>query len=145
FGDEDDRQYPERVNLKRPDHLMQRFYRERLSQRGQRWASLDPSVIELSQSSISQSKPISELPSVIRSRPLIIQDVQMSKLHTAVLTTDPEANLYMCGHGPGGRLGTGSEVTQFHFTCIEVGALAGKRIVMVALGQNHTLALSDEG
>ncbi|KAL2354913.1 hypothetical protein BJ546DRAFT_48373 [Cryomyces antarcticus] len=145
FGDEDDRQYPERVSLKRPDHLMQRFYRERLSQHGQRWASLDPSVIELSQSSISQSKPISELPSVIRSRPLIIQDVQMSKLHTAVLTTDPEANLYMCGHGPGGRLGTGSEVTQFHFTCIEVGALAGKRIVMVALRQNHTLALSDEG
>ena len=28
FGDEDDRQFPERITIRRPDHLVQRFYRE---------------------------------------------------------------------------------------------------------------------
>ena len=75
----------------------------------------------------------------------MIQDVVLSKLHSAILTTDPESNLYMCGFGPGGRLGTGDEVTRFTYTCIEEGGLAGKRIIKVALGQNHTLAVSSEG
>lgn len=90
-------------------------------------------------------KSISELPALIINRPVIIQDVMLSKLHSAILTTDPESNLYMCGVGSGGRLGTGDDVTRFTYTCIEEGALAGKRVVAVALGQNHTLAISSEG
>jgi hypothetical protein len=75
----------------------------------------------------------------------VIQDVQMSKLHTAVLTTDPISNLYMCGHGPGGRLGTGTETTRYQFTCIEGGGLGQRKVAAISLGQNHTLAITDDG
>ncbi|KAF2139380.1 uncharacterized protein K452DRAFT_289930 [Aplosporella prunicola CBS 121167] len=145
FGDEDDRQYPERVILRRPDHLLRRFYREHLEQKHHAWMAIDASLGDFSQIASSQSVEVSALPTFIRSTPLIIQDVQMSKLHTAVLTTDPESNLYMCGHGPGGRLGLGHERTNFQFACLEGGALTGKKVLTVALGQNHSLALSDEG
>ncbi|KAF2092281.1 hypothetical protein K490DRAFT_61722 [Saccharata proteae CBS 121410] len=144
FGDEDDRQNPERILLRRPDHLLKRFYREHIDRRSLAWTDMGQST-DLSRSGMLQPMDVSELPTLIRSTPLVIQDVQMSKLHTAILTTDPESNLYMCGHGPGGRLGTGNETTQFQFRCIEGGALAGKKVIAVALGQNHSLALSDEG
>ncbi|KAF2452787.1 hypothetical protein BDY21DRAFT_151020 [Lineolata rhizophorae] len=117
FGDEDDRQFPERVNLRRPDHLQQRFHR-------------------------NSDVPVPEQPTVTRNLPLIVKDVQMSKLHSAILTADARSNLYVCGHGKGGRLGTGSENTRFNFVCVDGGALAEKRVDAVALGQNHTLALS---
>ncbi|KAL1303399.1 hypothetical protein AAFC00_006791 [Neodothiora populina] len=141
FGDEDDRQYPERIILKRPDHLLQRFYSEYADAFEKTWAS--PSGY--GGVSLPRNLSVESLPWVVRSKPLIIQDVFLSKLHTAVLTTDPESNLYMCGHGPGGRLGLGHERSQFNFACIEGAALAGKKIATVALGQNHTLALSEGG
>lgn len=134
FGDEDDRQYPERVTLKRPDHLLYRFYYEYL----ERVRSNDDEIIQFPVS-------VDSLPSLVRNRAIVIQDVLISKLHTAILTTDPESNLYVCGYGPGGRLGTGDELTRFTFVCIEGGGLAGKKIVNVGLGQNHTLAITGEG
>ncbi|KAF2098295.1 hypothetical protein NA57DRAFT_39896 [Rhizodiscina lignyota] len=144
FGDEDDRQYPERITLRRPDHLLQRLYAEHLEAQSKEKSTIDGSIGDLSASQSIQASTAS-LPSVIRSKPIVIQDVYMAKFSTAVLTTDPEANLYMCGHGQGGRLGTGDERTRFQFVCIEGGALAGRKIVSVALGQNHTLAISEEG
>lgn len=51
----------------------------------------------------------------------------------------------MCGFGPGGRLGTGDETTRFSYVCIEGGGLAGKKIIAVALGLNHSMAVSSEG
>lgn len=127
FGDEDDRKNPERIVLKRPDHLLQRFHRENLSRQ----------IIDI--------QPLSaRLPALIQHRPIKIQDIQLSKFHSAVLTTDPEANLHVCGFGPGGRLGTGDETTRFQFVCIYGGGLMGKKIVHVALGQNHTIALSSQ-
>ncbi|KAF2755743.1 hypothetical protein EJ05DRAFT_113896 [Pseudovirgaria hyperparasitica] len=145
FGDEDDRQYPERINIRRPDHLLQRFHREHLEKNLNRRDGIHSSATDADYSAQLNALPITSLPTTVRATPLTILDVQMSKLHTAVLTTDPESNLYMCGHGPGGRLGTGSETTRFQFACIEGGALAGKRVVTVALGQNHSLALSSDG
>lgn len=142
FGDEDDRQFPERITIRRPDHLVQRFYREHRENQIRMWASMN---LPLTESASLQPKAITSLPTIIRNTPLAIQDIQMSKLHTAVLTTDPESNLYMCGHGPGGRLGIGNETTRYQFVCIEGGALAQKKVVAVALGQNHSLAISDEG
>lgn len=142
FGDQDDRQYPERIVLRRPDHLLQRFYREHRERQIQHWASMG---MQPQDSKSLQPKGIVDLPINIRNTPIIIQDVQMSKLHTAVLTTDPISNLYMCGHGPGGRLGTGTETTRYQFTCIETGGLSQKRVAAIALGQNHTLAITDEG
>jgi hypothetical protein len=138
FGDEDDRQHPEKINLKRPEHLLFRFHQEHLL-----------SICDAGEVSIESSKSttnfVSDLPTFIRNRPIIIQDVALSKLHSAVLTTDPESNLYICGFGPGGRLGTGDDTTRLTYVCIEGGALAGKKVVAVALGQNHTIAISSEG
>ncbi|KAH7383188.1 hypothetical protein BKA66DRAFT_512058 [Pyrenochaeta sp. MPI-SDFR-AT-0127] len=142
FGDEDDRQFPERIVLRRPDHLLQRFYREHRERQNQYWTAMGVSVRD---SGSLQPKGTVDLPTHIRNTPIVIQDVQMSKLHTAVLTTDPVSNLYMCGHGPGGRLGTGNETTRYQFTCIEGGGLGQKKVAAVALGQNHTLAITDEG
>lgn len=128
FGDEDDRKHPERIALKRPDHLLQRFHSEFLSRKG----------------AADKSPSSAGLPAFIQHRPIKIQDVQLSKFHSAVLTTDPEANLHICGFGPGGRLGTGDETTRFQFVCIHGGGLLGKRIVHAALGQNHTIAISSQ-
>lgn len=135
FGDEDDRQHPEKITLKRPDHLIWRFYREFLeSQEEEEHPKKD-----------AEPKRIEDLPSVIRNRPIIIQDATLSKLHSAILTTDPESNLYVCGFGPGGRLGLGHDITSFNYVCVEGGALDEKKVAGVALGQNHTLAVTSDG
>lgn len=132
FGDEDDRQFPERIALKRPEHLLRRLNAEHqvtTNQDGLRF----------------QGPKALALPALVQYRPIIIQDIQLSKLHSAIITTDPEANLYMCGFGKGGRLGTGDEATRFHYVPIFHGGLIGKKIIQVALGQNHSLAISSEG
>ncbi|KAL2012294.1 hypothetical protein VTN00DRAFT_5012 [Thermoascus crustaceus] len=138
LGDEDDRQFPERIAVERPEHLLRRFYREYEERR----SNHDGRDMSTSQHNISRP---SDLPILIRSKPISFQDIVMSKLHTAILTNDPESNLFMSGFGPGGRLGTGDESTRFSFVCIETGALAGKKIVSVALGQDHSLAISENG
>ena len=138
FGDEDDRQYPERIHLKRPEHLLRRLYREYQAQSGQHGK---PRSSEREQSPCSNQR----LPAAVQYRPIVIQDVQLSKLHSAILTTDPEANLYMCGFGSGGRLGTGDETTRFGFINVHGGGLIGKKIVQIGLGQNHSIAISSEG
>ncbi|KKK13600.1 hypothetical protein AOCH_006595, partial [Aspergillus ochraceoroseus] len=134
-GDQDDRQYPERITLKRPAHLLQRFFREYQEERSEDFVSEPAQESFLNQ----------DLPALIKSKPIKIQDIVMSKLHTAILTTDPESNLFMCGFGPGGRLGTGDEATKFSFVCIENGGLANKKVLSVALGQDHTLAITANG
>ncbi|KAJ5129681.1 uncharacterized protein N7515_005720 [Penicillium bovifimosum] len=134
LGDQDDRQFPERISLKRPDHLLRRFYceyRQRLHDRG---------LAETIPSSKS-----STFPALISNKPMVLMDIVMSKLHTAIITSDPEANLFMCGYGPGGRLGTGDESTRFTFACIESGGLEGRRVVSAALGQDHSLAITEHG
>ena len=138
LGDEDDRQFPERVSLMRPEYLLRRFcneYEARISRAGY-VRSLDDSRSPLR---------VDGLPAAVRYRPIVIQDVELSKLHSAILTTDPEANLYMCGFGSGGRLGTGDETTRFGFMNINGGGLMGKKVIHVGLGQNHTIAISSEG
>ena len=137
FGDEDDRQYPERIFLKRPEHLLRRLCTEFEAQNSR--ASAQGAK---ARKSLVQAK---QIPAVIQYRPIIIQDVQLSKLHSAVLTTDPEANLYMCGFGKGGRLGSGDEITRFGFISVHGGGLLGKKVTHVALGQNHSVAISSEG
>ncbi|KAK4249697.1 hypothetical protein C7999DRAFT_39184 [Corynascus novoguineensis] len=116
FGDEDDRQYPERVSLKRPDHLLRRFHREYLQSIGEERPA---------------SQDLTKIPALVLNRP-------------AVLTADPVSNLYVCGVGRGGRLGLGDENTRFTYTPIQ-GPLADKKVVQVALGQNHSMAIDDTG
>ena len=129
-GDEDDRQYPERIHLSRPDQLIQRFYQ---------------SYLDLNDRDSPVALPdLESIPNLVRSRPLVIRDVVMSKLHTAILTSDPMANLYVCGVGRGGRLGLGDENTQFKFVPVQ-GPFEDKRITQIALGQNHSIAVVGEG
>jgi alpha-tubulin suppressor-like RCC1 family protein len=134
LGDQDDRQFPERISLKRPEHLLHRFYRE--YQEKLEHLGLEETIPKIT------SK---DLPILIRNKPIKYKDIVMSKLHTAVITDDPEANLFMCGFGPGGRLGTGDESTRFTFACIETGGLEGKKVISVALGQDHSLAITEHG
>ncbi|KAH7346403.1 putative BTB/POZ domain-containing protein 1 [Rhexocercosporidium sp. MPI-PUGE-AT-0058] len=137
FKDQDDRQHPEKIILKRPDHLLFRFYREYVE-------SLEARDIPFNKP-LLPPRSVSELPTLITNRPITIQDMELSKLHSAILTTDPESNLYMCGFGQGGRLGTGDETTRFSYVPIEEGALAGKKVSKIALGQNHSLAITSDG
>ncbi|KAK7942893.1 uncharacterized protein PG986_012006 [Apiospora aurea] len=124
---------PERVFLQRPEHLVQYFYDKHL-QHQQKQRGLEESF----------APDLSEVPALIQNRPLYVQDAEFSKLHSAVLTTDPISNLYVCGVGRGGRLGLGDENTRFHFTPVQ-GPLLDKQVVSVALGQNHTLAITTGG
>lgn len=137
FGDEDDRQYPERISLKRPDHLLRRLCNA--------YEAQNPRASAQAVGKDRSPARTHRLPAIVQYRPIIIQDVQLSKLHSAVLTTDPEANLYMCGFGKGGRLGAGDETTRFGFISVHGGGLSGKKVIDIALGQNHTIAISSEG
>ncbi|KAL7622179.1 hypothetical protein AAE478_007682 [Parahypoxylon ruwenzoriense] len=133
LGDEDDRQFPERIYLKRPDHLIQRFFDQYLERRKRQSNSED-----------SMSRDLSDIPILIENRPLMIQDVALSKLHSAILTTDPVSNLYICGIGRGGRLGLGDENTRFSFMSVQ-GGLSDKKVVQISLGQNHSMAVTSAG
>ncbi|KAJ4393794.1 hypothetical protein N0V93_003009 [Gnomoniopsis smithogilvyi] len=131
LGDEDDRQFPERVYLQRPTHLLQKFYDEYLET-----ARADLST--------STSDSLEEMPTLTRYRELFVQDVVLSKYHSAILTTDPVSNLYVCGIGRGGRLGLGDENTRFNYTPVQ-GGLANKKVIQIALGHNHTMAVTEGG
>ncbi|OIW24498.1 BTB/POZ domain-containing protein [Coniochaeta ligniaria NRRL 30616] len=132
LGDQDDRQFPERVILKRPDHLMTRWHQEYLDTLKE-----EDKLKEDRRSSTD----ISKIPALILSRPLLIRDVVLSKLHSAVLTDDDCSNLYVCGVGRGGRLGLGDENTRFNYAPVQ-GGLAGEKVVEIALGQNHSMAVT---
>ncbi|KIW62974.1 hypothetical protein PV04_09858 [Phialophora macrospora] len=138
-GDGDDRHYPERLQFERPDHLLRRLLHDHLAGRQNGWVHED---LSNSTGTLHSQKG---LPAVIRYRPVTIQNVVMSKLHTAVLTNDPISNLYICGYGPGGRLGTGDENTSFIYRCIQAGGLAKRRISAIALGQDHSIAVCSQG
>lgn len=135
LGDGDDRTFPERIQLSRPDSLLQKLFEDFVeSRKGMAGSHLSSSLSALP-----------ELPFVVQNTPIVVQDVVMSKLHTAVLTTDPLSNLHICGFGPGGRLGTGDETTRFTFTCIQGGGLAKRKVSSIALAQDHSVAVCSSG
>ncbi|PSR72203.1 hypothetical protein PHLCEN_2v11910 [Hermanssonia centrifuga] len=76
-----------------------------------------------------------------RFSPIRVKQIVMSKLHTGVVTTESRANLRMCGFSSGGRLGPGQH-TQYQLTPVPQFT---HTIVSVALGQDHTLALTQNG
>jgi inhibitor of Bruton tyrosine kinase len=140
LGDEDNRHFPEQVTLNRPEHLLYRLHVDAQARRQKELSNQD-----LSSSQIQLTEAGNTLPAVINNQRIVIQDVIMSKLHTAIITTDPESNVYVCGFGPGGRLGTGDESTRFSYVCLQTGGLSRKRVVVVALGQDHSIAVCDQG
>ncbi|KAI0425978.1 hypothetical protein F5Y09DRAFT_79317 [Xylaria sp. FL1042] len=132
-GHEDDRQYPERIHLERPDHLIRHLYNQQLFEQKPHLANTE-----------SSSCSLEDIPVLVQNRPLLVHDVVLSKYHTAILTTDPFSNLYITGLGRGGRLGLGDENTKLSFTPVQ-GGLSDKKVTAVALGQNHTLAITSTG
>lgn len=64
----------------------------------------------------------------------------MSKLHTVVVTDDHTGNVRVCGFGLGGRLGQ-TQQTQYNFISTQIP----QKTVKIALGQDHTLALTESG
>lgn len=120
FPDEDDRQYPERLPIQRPQDLLRQLSDERFKASGY-------------------------INSITQFSPTHIQDIQMSKLHTAIITSDPYSNLYICGFGHGGRLGLGNQqLTQFTPRLVPFGDKR-YRVVQVALGLDHTVAVLSNG
>ena len=77
-----------------------------------------------------------------RFRPIRVKQVAMSKLHTVVVTCESRfGNLRVCGFGSGGRLGLGQH-TQYSLVPL---AQLQHAIDAVAVGQDHTLALTKSG
>ncbi|KAI9472025.1 MAG: hypothetical protein EXX96DRAFT_582639 [Benjaminiella poitrasii] len=72
----------------------------------------------------------------------LIESVILSKYHMAILTSDAVNNLLVCGFGRGGRLGTGKEIDT-QLTPVRVSW--PERIVTVALGRDHTVAVTENG
>ncbi|KAI8139555.1 hypothetical protein BJV82DRAFT_563737 [Fennellomyces sp. T-0311] len=73
---------------------------------------------------------------------VVLESVKMSKNHMAVLTSEPKHNLLVCGFGRGGRLGIGSDLNA---QLVPVPVQWHERIVAVALGRDHTVAVSERG
>ncbi|KAF8839385.1 hypothetical protein BDN67DRAFT_905719 [Paxillus ammoniavirescens] len=76
-----------------------------------------------------------------RFTPVKVREVSMSKLHTVILTDEPRDNVRLCGFGSGGRLGPFSH-TLYTPTPL---SLSSYTITSLALGQDHTLALTSAG
>ncbi|KAF7311367.1 hypothetical protein MKEN_01038600 [Mycena kentingensis (nom. inval.)] len=74
--------------------------------------------------------------------PLRTRQIQMAKLHTVVVTSERKANMRVCGFGSGGRLGPGQH-TQYRL--VPVPMPPSTEVTAVALGQDHTLALTSTG
>ncbi|KAI5119669.1 hypothetical protein M0805_007759 [Coniferiporia weirii] len=87
---------------------------------------------------VSQSELLS-----VRFQPIRVRQVAMAKLHTAIVTAEPRANLRLCGFGSGGRLGP-AQHTQYNLTPLN-DLNEEAQIVALALGQDHTLALTRAG
>ncbi|CAH9076617.1 unnamed protein product [Cuscuta europaea] len=71
-----------------------------------------------------------------------ITEVAAGEAHTLALTAD--GSVYSWGRGMFGRLGTGSELDQMFPVRVEFGSTAVK-IVAIAAGAYHSLALADDG
>ncbi|CAN6615686.1 hypothetical protein TRVA0_006S01772 [Trichomonascus vanleenenianus] len=90
-------------------------------------------------------------------KPITIRQVEMSKLHTVILTDDQVGNLLVCGVPRGGRLGLGrsqsgsastisqSSTSSTQFTFTKIDAFLNERIVDVSLGKDHSIAVSANG
>lgn len=125
-----DSAYPERVPLARPRSLL-------LEQARQKYGHLLGSEQKTDEELLDAS---------ILFDPIQVSDIQLSKFHTAVLTTDPHSNLFICGFGRGGRLGFGEEQdVQYTLRPLLAPLLPKKKVEVVALGQDHTVAVLEDG
>jgi alpha-tubulin suppressor-like RCC1 family protein len=130
FSDGDDRTYPEKVNLRRPHQLLIELAEEKYSHLP----------------NYNGKSPEELLDASIYFEPVHIEDIHLSKFHTAILTTDLHSNLFLCGFGRGGRLGFGDkQSTQFTFRPLTPPLLPKMRVEKVSLGLDHTVVILEDG
>jgi alpha-tubulin suppressor-like RCC1 family protein len=71
-----------------------------------------------------------------------MQCLSAGEEHTAVVRSD--GALFTCGTNDSGQLGHGGTQEKSEITQVQ-GALAGRRIVGVSAGDEHTAAITDSG
>ncbi|KAA8897612.1 hypothetical protein FN846DRAFT_783230 [Sphaerosporella brunnea] len=126
FMDGDDRSYPERIVLPRPRQLLLEEAKRRYSGAIGNHGKTPEELLDAS----------------VLFGPVNFEDIHLSKYHSAILTTDPHSNLFICGFGRGGRLGFGDEQNvQFTFRPLVPPLLPKKKVERVALGQDHTVVV----
>ncbi|KAH7907312.1 hypothetical protein BJ138DRAFT_1092865 [Hygrophoropsis aurantiaca] len=76
-----------------------------------------------------------------RFSPIEVRRVAMSRLHTVVVTSEPQDNVRLCGFGGGGRLGPNNHS---QYSLVPLPDFM-HTITEVALGQDHTLVLTTTG
>lgn len=76
--------------------------------------------------------------------PVRVVDCAIGGYHTAILTSDEAANLYVCGVSSRGRLGLGPHVST-QFTPTLVTSLASEKIISVGVGKDHTACVTAKG
>ncbi|CAE6427565.1 unnamed protein product [Rhizoctonia solani] len=91
---------------------------------------------------IRPAEVLEKLTGSARFKPIRVNDIVMSRLHTSILTDEARGNLEACGFGGVGRLGT-KQHTQYSFG--KVAGLENQTIIKVALGLDHTLVLTSGG
>lgn len=144
FGDADNRLFPQVVDLKRDT----KQYSKELSRRKRNTISIhenDSSDDESNAEDVLSNVVFNSNSPRLKFQSVRVKDLQISKLHSVILTTDPTNNLQICGLATGGRLGLGDEVKTTQYKFRVVPRFSSSKVLAVALGLNHTLAVTSTG
>ncbi|KZV60410.1 hypothetical protein PENSPDRAFT_659569 [Peniophora sp. CONT] len=102
-----------------------------------------PEVVPLLRSDQAGGRDSFKKSVAFRLKPASAVDVRMSRLHTVTVTDEPQNNVRVCGFASTGRLGPGGgQHTQYQLAPMQNFEYT---IIAVALGQDHTLALTSSG
>lgn len=90
-----------------------------------------------------QEKTTPEYLDAFRKCKIYVQQVSMNSYHTMFLTDGGE--LFVTGHGKGGRLGSGNELTLVSPKMVKIPVKEeDEKIVNISAGKNHSLVLTDK-
>lgn len=144
FADSDNRAFPQVVELHRDVSV---YSTELMKKRNSDLYNSESSSTDESDSeeSLDPGLPLKETSPRLRFQNVRVKDVQISKFHSAVVTTDPTNNLLICGLATGGRLGLGSDTATTQYTYKAVPRFNTTKVITVSLGLDHTLALTSQG
>lgn len=89
-----------------------------------------------------QGRDTPEFIDFLRKSRIYIQQVSMNSYHTLFLS---DGHVYATGHGNGGRLGTGDELTLVTPKRVNIPFKdENEKIISISAGKNHSLALSNK-
>lgn len=144
FADPDNRAFPQVVELRRDTSV---YSTELMKKRNSDINNAESSSTDESDDDeeLATGFPLKETSPRLKFQNVRIKDVQISKFHSAVITTDPTNNLLICGLATGGRLGLDSDITTTQYTYKAVPRFNTTKVLSVSLGLDHTLALTSQG